>query len=677
MALAGMEAAAVKSEARVSTLRELVFGGAIFVGAFLLFAVQPMIARRILPWFGGAAAVWTACMLFFQTALLAGYFYGHALERFVSPRLAPRLHIGLLALALLVPVLPAANWASLASGAPTLQILLLLVVTVGLPYVLLASTSPLLQAAYAKRRDGAAPYRFFALSNLASLLGLLSYPVLIEPHLTVHQQAAFWRGLFALYVLLCAGALWQSGALERVPPMAAAGVPAPPIKNRILWVGYAGAASTLLLAATNFLCENIASAPFLWVVPLAAYLLTFVLCFDRRQWYRRSVFLPLAGLGIVAISVLFYESDLALQIRVAGPVVVAGLFVICMYLHGEVVRRKPDPAHLTLFYLCIASGGALGGLLVGVGAPRLMAVPGDLPIVIVACAVLVLLHEYRRRWLTDIVWALVTVFAMYAAGSYLHMFYTGSLATGRNFYGNLRVKDVDDGTRVLIHGAINHGTQWLDPERSGEPTTYYAEGSGIGWAIDHTRHANQRVGVIGLGTGTIAAFARPGDVYRFYEINPLVSEMSAKWFTYLSACRGKVDVVMGDGRLSLEHEPPQDYDVLAVDAFSGDSIPVHLLSREAMTEYLRHLKPSGILALHVTNRGLNLVPVASLAATASMLSARLYSVEADASGGRTASDWVLMSRQTEVLGIGGKAVTAPPGFRLWTDDYSNLWQVLK
>ncbi len=622
--------------------------------------------------------MWTACMLFFQTALLAGYFYGHALERFVSPRLAPRLHIGLLALALLVPVLPAANWASLPSGAPTLQILLLLVVTVGLPYVLLASTSPLLQAAYAKRRDGAAPYRFFALSNLASLLGSAKLP---RPDRTApHGPPAgrlLARPLRTLRAALRGRALAERGARARASHGGRRS---------------AGPADQKPDPLGGIRRRRIHAAAFGHELPLREHRVRALslgraagrLPADLRPLLRPPAVVPAARYSCrlrdwasSAISVLFYESDLALQIRVAGPVVVAGLFFICMYLHGEVVRRKPDPAHLTLFYLCIASGGALGGLLVGVGAPRLMAVPGDLPIVIVACAVLVLLHEYRRRWLTDIVWALVTVFAMYAAGTYLHMFYTGSLATGRNFYGNLRVKDVDDGTRVLIHGAINHGTQWLDPERSGEPTTYYAEGSGIGWAIDHTRHANQRVGIIGLGTGTIAAFARPGDVYRFYEINPLVSEMSAKWFTYLSACRGKVDVVMGDGRLSLEHEPPQDYDVLAVDAFSGDSIPVHLLSREAMTEYLRHLKPSGILALHVTNRGLNLVPVASLAATASMLSARLYSVEADASGGRTASDWVLMSRQTEVLGIGGKAVTAPPGFRLWTDDYSNLWQVLK
>jgi len=279
--------------------------------------------------------------------------------------------------------------------------------------------------------------------------------------------------------------------------------------------------------------------------------------------------------------------------------------------------------------------------------------------------------------LTDVIWGLVAVCAIYSAGSYLHMFYTGSLATGRNFYGNLRVKDVDDNTRVLIHGAINHGTQFLDPDRRREPTTYYAEGSGIGLAIKSTRHPKQRVGVVGLGTGTIATFARAGDVYRFYEINPLVPEMAGKWFTYLSDCPGHVDIVMGDGRLSLEREAPQDYDVLAVDAFSGDSIPFHLLSREAIAIYLRHLAPSGILALHVTNRGLNLVPVAAIAATASMLSARLYSVEADASGGRTASDWVLMSRRVEILGIGGKPVSAPPGFRLWTDDYSNLWQVLK
>ena len=672
-----MDELAVTPDTRVSRLHELVFAAAIFLGAFLLFQVQPMVAKRILPWFGGAAAVWTACMLFFQTALLAGYFYGHALERFVNPAIAPRLHVGLLAVALFVPVLPSANWKAFAAGAPTLQILLLLAVTVGLPYLLLASTSPLLQAAYATRSGGAAPYRFFALSNLASLLGLLSYPVLIEPHLTLHQQAAFWWGLFVAYVVLCACALWQSGAFARESSEADSSAPAPPVKDRLIWIGFAAAASTLLLSATNFLCENIASEPFLWVVPLTAYLLTFVLCFDRRQWYRRALFVPLAGLGILGISLLFYDSDLALQIRVAGPMVVAGLFFICMFLHGEVVRRKPDAAHLTLFYLCLAFGGALGGVLVGIGAPRLLAVPGELPVITVGCAVILLLHEYRRRLLTDVVWALVAVCAIYSAGSYLHMFYTGSLARGRNFYGNLRVKDVDDGTRVLIHGAINHGTQFLDPDRRREPTTYYAEGSGIGWAIERTRHPNQRVGVIGLGTGTIAAFARDGDVYRFYEINPLVPEMAEKWFTYLSDCRGHVDVVMGDGRLSLEREPPQAYDVLAVDAFSGDSIPVHLLSREAIAIYVRHLAPSGILALHVTNRGLNLVPVTALAATASMLSARLYSVEADASGGRTASDWVLMSRQVEVLGIGGKPVSAPPGFRLWTDDYSNLWQVLK
>jgi hypothetical protein len=658
---------------KMAAAREFLFGAAIFLGAFLLFQVQPLAAKRLLPWFGGAASVWTACMLFFQLTLLAGYLYGHLLERLLPAVAAARLHIGLLAAALLIPILPSANWTWFESQ-PTLQILLLLAVTVGLPYLLLASTSPLLQAAYSRSTGGALPYRFYALSNLASLLGLLTYPTLVEPHFAVRQQAKLWSGLFAVYAALCALALWR-GTEAKAPEDSES--PAPSRGDLLLWTGYAAVASTLLLASTSFLCENVASVPFLWIAPLSAYLLTFVLCFDRREWYRRRVFLPLAFLSIVGLSLLFFESDLSLKIRVAGPVVVAALFCLCMFLHGEIVRRKPAPRHLTLFYLAIASGGALGGLLVGVAVPRLLRVPGELAIVVSACAILLVVHECRRSTVAGIVWATAATLAVYASASYLHTFYTGSLDTGRNFYGSLRVKDVGDGTRVLIHGAINHGTQFLDPELSRGPTTYYAEGSGIAWAIEHTRHSSQRVGVLGLGTGTIAAFARPGDVYRFYEINPLANEMAHRWFTYLKDSQGSVDVVMGDGRLSLAKLEPQNYDVLVIDAFSGDAIPVHLLTHEAMAVYLRHLRPSGILALHVTNRGLNLVPVAAMAATASMLSARLFSVEADASGGRVASDWVLLSRHTEILGIEGRPVSAPPGFRLWTDDYSNLWEVLK
>ena len=566
-----------------------------------------MIAKRILPWFGGAAAVWTACMLFFQTALLAGYFYGHALERFVSPRLAPRLHIGLLALALLVPVLPAANWTSFASGAPTLQILLLLVVTVGLPYVLLASTSPLLQAAYAKRRDGATPYRFFALSNLASLIGLLSYPILIEPHLTVHQQAAFWRGLFALYVLSLRGrAVAERGARARTScggresagprdqrPDPLGGirrrrVDAPalghelPVREHRVGAFSLGRAAGRLPAHLRPLLRPPAVVPALGF-PAAC-----------RAW------------ASSAISLLFYESDLALQIRVAGPVVVAGTV---RHLHVPARRGGPPQTRSRVPHAVLpvhrSRAARSAVLLVGIGAPKLLAVPGELPIVIVVCAVLVLVARIPPPWLTDIVWALVVVFAMYAAGSYLadvlhrqpgHRDGTSTATCGSRTSTTAPACSFTAPSITARNGSTQAGAT------SPPPTTPRAAASAGPSTAPGI--ANQRVGVIGLGTGTIAAFARPGRCL------PLLRDQSPgvgdgaqvvhlpqrlpragrrrSWAT--AACRSNAS-------------RPRTTTFSPWTPSPAIPSPSHLLSHEAMTVYLRHLKPSGILALHITNRG--------------------------------------------------------------------------
>jgi hypothetical protein len=666
------------------------------LGAFLLFQVQPLLAKRILPWFGGSAAVWTACMLFFQVMLLIGYGYAHVLQK-LPPRRQALVH-GLLLLGslLLMPLSPSATWKPTEPGDPTLRILGLLAATVGLPYLLLSATSPLVQAWVSRERPGWQPWRLFALSNTGSLLALLSYPVLIEPFQALPTQAWAWTLTFGAYVACAVAMAWRARVL---PADAAQGPmedsPAPGLGLRTFWVALAFVPSLLLLAITSHLSTNVAPIPFLWVLPLCLYLLSFILTFEHPRWYVRTAWLGLLGPVLLAMGLMLSRQFTHAKVAVQVPIFCGGLLVVCMAGHGELARLRPHPRHLTGFYLCLSIGGALGGVFAGLIAPRIFTGLVELPLGLGICGILAFL-AWARDSREESVWVrrgLMLMLALAAGGvfamttRYRREAAQESLVQARNFYGALRVKEEgegDDHMRLLLHGTINHGGQFLKPELVREPATYYGRSSGVGRALgDLQAKGPVKAGIIGLGSGGLLTYVRPGDAFRVYEINPLVETMARTWFQSLPQAPAPVAVVMGDARLMLEREPVQAYDLLAVDAFSSDSIPVHLLTREAFEAYRRHLKPSGVLAVHISNRYLDLKPVLVAEASAGGWHAVLVDDNAeDEPEGVYSSDWVLLSRDPAALqGPKVKALASPLAsprtVRRWTDDFSNLYRILK
>jgi hypothetical protein len=663
----------------------------IFLSAFLLFLVQPVIAKQILPWFGGASAVWATCLVFFQSVLLIGYAYSDWTTRLLAPRKQAWLHIALLAASLLMlPIIPEARWKPGAdSGEPLVLILGLLGATIGLQYFLLSTTSPLVQAWFWQSYRHAVPYRLFALSNLASLLALLSYPVLVEPFLPLAAQSWLWSIAYCGFALLCgATALLSTRGPAAAPaPAAQAGdreEKSPAIGDRLLWIALSAMGSCLLLAVTNHLTQNIASIPFLWVVPLSLYLVTFILCFDHPRWYHRGVFIALAAVLLPAMA---WYSD-SLDLWTAAPLYAVGLFVCCMFCHGELTRLKPGPRHLTTFYLMVSIGGAIGALLVGVAAPSLLSGYYELGIALTACAVLLYHRTLAGRWwlatATLAVVAATATFTVVSVTEYLQ--HTRVIV--RNFYGVVRTRDYTSPVpfRAMYHGGINHGGQLLDAALRSRPTSYFAPTSGYGRVFASLPDAPRRVGVIGLGAGALAAYARPGDLFRFYEIDPQVAAVAVSEFTYLRDSPAQTDIILGDGRLSLEREPAQNYDLLAIDAFSGDSIPMHLITREAMAAYVRHLKPDGAMVFQATNRFVDIAPVVERLAAEFGLTAVLVSDAAESDDGAdywvSATDQIIVTRNARLLAAEPiQSVAQPllprPDFRVWTDDFYNLLRILK
>jgi SAM-dependent methyltransferase len=670
----------------------LLHAATIFLSAFLLFLVQPILAKQILPWFGGAAIVWTLCMVFFQLVLLLGYAYAHWLTSRVRADRQAWVHIALLAASLaFLPILPDAAWKPAGDDNPVVRILLLLFATIGLPYFLLSSTSPLVQAWFARAFPGSSPYRLFALSNLASMLALLGYPFLFEPYWSGTQQSTGWSAGFAVFALLCGYLAWKT---RREPPIAqqtmqgqAIDEPAPRWPMIALWLALSAMGSVTLLGVTNHLTQNISSFPMLWVIPLAVYLLTFILCFEGRNWYLRDTYL--ASLVWILCVMAWFLADKTLQFELLWHVLVftAGIYFVCMFCHGELARLRPAPRHLTLFYLVVSLGGVIGGALVGIAAPVLLPAYLELEIALVVVAVLAVAVNRGRPLPIMAMLVAVVGFTVAALGYRIHTFTEDAVFIERNHYGVLRVKEnesrVDESNaryRSLVHGAILHGEQYLSEKYRRSATTYYKTSSGIGRTLLAFEGQPIKVGVIGLGAGSLAVYADADDTYRFYDINPAVIEVAGKWFTYLKDSPGKMETVLGDARLSLEREPPQAFDVLAVDAFSGDAIPVHLITYEAFAEYLRHLKPQGVIAFHVSNRFLDLKPV--LLAIAEKHGLEYAYIHETGDEGGTTSDWVLITRhkpfilRKEIVEA-TEPVAPQPGWRLWTDDYNNLIQVFK
>jgi hypothetical protein len=665
----------------------------IFTSAFLLFLVQPIIAKQILPWFGGSAAVWTTCLVFFQLLLVSGYAYADWTTRWLAAKKQAALHIALLALSLAsLPIIPDAAWKPAGDEEPAWRILGLLAVTIGLPFFLLSTTGPLVQAWFARTFPTGTVYRLFALSNFGSLLALLSYPFIVEPWITTAYQSQGWSVAYVVFVALCASSAVLNVRSQPVARGAKAATasgdgtsPAP--RDYAAWLLLSAMGSFMLLAVTNHITQDVASVPFLWILPLTIYLVTFILCFEGRGWYQRRIFLGPLLVIVGAVAWSLHAEAGVMDIKQAIPLNLAGLFVTCMFFHGELAARKPPPRHLTSFYLMVALGGALGGVAVGLVAAKIFNTYYEYSIGLV---VTLLIAAFVTRRMHMAVMMLVIVAISFTGNHVYH--YLGMLSKDarvmtRSFYGTLRVEDdgaeADPGAvRRLKHGIIMHGEQFRAKERLQEPTTYYGKNSGVGRMIRTLQSPlGIRVGIVGLGTGTLAAYGRAGDVYRFYEINPQVVDLAWKKFFFLPGSAAKIEIVLGDARLAMEREPPQGYDLLAIDAFSSDSIPVHLLTREALGVYLRHLKPDGAIAFHVTNRFLNLPPVVKRIAAEHRLHATLIAGEAEPESRIDKTEWVVVTRNRALLERPEIETYASDiddirGMRAWTDDFNNLFQVL-
>jgi hypothetical protein len=756
----------------------LPFAFSIFTGAFLLFQVQPLIGKYILPWFGGSPGVWTTCLLFFQTLLLGGYAYAHFSSTLLKPRGQAALHLGLLLLSLaLLPITPNESWKTHVTGDPTWQILLLLGVTIGLPYFVLSATGPLMQQWFSVTNPGVSPYRLYALSNIGSLLALLSYPVFFEVRFSRHEQAVMWSAGLGVFVVLCGFCAWRVWRHPPAPapapsaPAADSGAtPAPspetpaPWHDKIFWLALPALASVLLLAITNKLCQEVAVIPFLWVLPLALYLLTFVICFDHARWYHRGVFSALLVVGIAAVcSLLTVGSDAPMKVQIASYT--ATLFVACMVCHGELYQLRPAPRYLTSYFLYISAGGALGGLLVAVVAPAVFNEYRELQLGLIALVVAFAAVCFRHRNRLLALGAAVGAMAMTFGVPALEATYDGSpgvraeiadyykdhvlwiaggmaiflacafdlrrrrivaewratlavpvlvivgglgyqlaaqlrnkdadtvIRSSRNFYGTLKVYDYksdnpDEHYHLLMHGATTHGLQFTAADRSFMPTSYYGPNSGIGMAFAHLpRPTNKRYAVVGLGTGSLSVYGKAGDYVRIYEINPAVEKLARDPFSYLAKCPAKLDVIMGDARLEMEHElatnQAQNLDLIALDAFSSDAIPVHLLTAEAFAIYLKHLKPDGVIAVHISNRYLDLQPVVERLAEKFGLGTACISDDNTSNWWLYDTTWVLVSKNraflenSDIAGATDNPQKNPRKAALWTDDNANLYSIMK
>ncbi|HEV8312012.1 MAG TPA: fused MFS/spermidine synthase [Burkholderiaceae bacterium] len=664
----------------------LLHGLTIFLSAFLLFLAQPILAKLILPRFGGGVAVWATCLVFFQAALLLGYAYAHQLVRRDGITKLRYAHLVLLLASLaLLPIIPAPHGPWPANGAPGVQILVLLIATIGLPFTLLATTSPLLQAWIASGPAGRNPYRLFAVSNLASLAALVLYPWLIEPWLRTATQAKVWSAGYAAYVaLVCFASVARAPTKDSSVRHADEGIADPPPSRArsLAWIGLAALASYELVAITNHLTQNIPSIPMMWVLPLALYLLSFALCFDADRWYAPRPFFVATLLALLAMCWFLVDDRFVNDIGWQAGVFLAGLFLVCMYCHGELAASRPSPSRLTHFYLCVAAGGVLGGAAVALGAPALLPGYFEVEIGLVLLAAAVLWRSGNRHRLRAAAGVLVLLCTAATAVHRIEQSLGEVVAMNRNFYGVLRVREHGSIERTLMHGSIMHGEQYLSYERRREPTSYYTETSGVGRLLTALDDRRLEVGLVGLGAGTLAAYGKPGDAYHFYEIDPAVVDSARRHFTFLADSQASVDVQVGDGRLLLQAEPPQRFDVLVIDAFTGDSIPIHLLTREALVLYSERIKPQGVIALHISNRYLDLRPVIGrLAAEMGLQLAYVEERESDTDPDKASSNWILLARDRSILDlpdIKEAVVDLPMTTRrpLWTDDYSNILQVI-
>ena len=682
-----------------------VYGLTVFLGAALLFAVEPMAAKVMLPVLGGSSAVWLASLCFFQCALLLGYGYAYIATGEMRGRTVASL-IGLRG--------GVVEWIGREPQSPALAIFVGLAGMVGLPFLLLSATSPLLQVWVARRSGKGVPYRMFALSNVGSLLALLSYPLAVEPYVTLRWQRLGWAAGFCVYAALCGWVALRGAAGtgseaveeehnlrfaqndEQGKDRAQASEHEETGRERgragspwWLWFGLSAAAAMQLCAVTSHLTVNVAAIPLLWVVPLATYLVSFVLAFEFPSLYRRGVVVRLLVVMLASLGYLLSKTDVSLPIGMSVAFFLLELLCACWFCHAEVYARRPAGARAAArFYLVVAAGGAAGTMFVAVVSPLVFRANYDLPLAFAMTAAMATVVTWEDGWPQRLLWGVSTVLCFALVAMLYNGYRIGAIVNVRNFYGSLRVKETHQpsqaGTsRVLLHGSIKHGMQWFAEEYRHEPTTYYARDSGVGLAMGYCCEGRpRRVGVIGLGAGTMAAYGRDGDTMRFYEINPLVEGIAGTLFTYLRESRARVTVVEGDARVSLSREAPQGFDVLVVDAFSGDAIPVHLLTVEALKEYRRHMAPGGVIAFHVSNQYLDLAPVLGRLAEASRMEARMVGSPGRDDRGEYAANWVLLSAGDTLFNRrefrwAAERIPERSGLRVWTDDYSSLLPIVR
>lgn len=757
----------------------LLFAVTLFVSAALLFVVQPMVAKMVLPLLGGTPAVWITCMVFFQGLLLAGYLYAHATTSWLGARKQATLHLVLL----LVPLaalpfirlplqLSAAAGSTLDSGPlrllgpiptegnPTLWLIGLLLLCIGLPFFAVSTSAPLLQKWFAGtgHPDAADPYFLYGASNLGSMLALLGYPAVIEPFLHVPTQTTTWAAGYALLLLLtgaCAVSLWRASPTAAVVSVTAmkqqkSAASTVTAWQRLYWVALAFVPSSLLLGVTTYMSTDLAAIPLLWVIPLALYLLTFILAFARRTWLPPNLLvwlLPALVLGQLVFLIKLPDT--------IWPILVLHLltfFVASLICHGELARRRPDTEHLTEFYLWMSFGGVLGGLFSAVVAPLVFNTVAEYPLELaLACVVGPPIRGFGRadRPLTNLglpivggvivavfminfltstpgsaptTWLDVGLIAFLALLSYAavacftvrpllfgmsvgFVILAGEVGAGvggellyqkRTFFGVSRVA-VEAGTdkskvgqgmllHLLYHDTTLHGAECLDPGRRDEPLTYYHRKGPIGQVFESLAQGPARpVAVVGLGTGTLAAYGRPGQEFDFYDINPEVARIARdpRYFYYLKDTRARAEIILGDGRLALARASDGRYGLIILDAFSSDAIPVHLLTRQAVEDvYLHKLAPGGIIAFHISNRYLDLEPVLADVAAAAGLICRIEHDPADVAIGKTQSVWVIMARSTSDLGVLNHderwtPLEAAADRTVWTDDFSNVLRIVK
>lgn len=754
----------------------LAFAVVIFLSAFLLFQVQLLVGKEVLRFFGSAAAVWTVCVLVFQLLFLAAYAYSHKLATWLPLRMQVIVHSALLGTSAVLlavqghirstPINPGDTWRPQPGANPTLAIAEFLIYAIGLPFFLLSATSPLMQHWLVQTGSKRSPYRLYALSNVGSLLGLLSYPFLVEPHLGLEVQGWAWAAGYGLF-LVCFYFSARS-ALRATAPAALKQPRSPDLRFsrispgwsvRLLWIGLAACASVLLLATTNLICQSIAVSPFLWVLQLSLYLLSFILCFENDRWYRRDIFHPLFAVTVALVIVVSLPNatySFMTQLAAYSAVLFAG----CMVCHGEAARTRPSAESLTVFYFSIATGGVIGGIVVSLIAPWIFPDYWEYPLGVLGCIAALLYVSARERsswWHTGRASLALLILAGAALlvpiilvpvwreaarlppsiGVYAAAVLTGAavfryamerrsskiapapllirsasrialallaaglvipqkaalyhvIASSRNFYGVLSVLSADkENYLALRYGDTVHGFQYQDPQRVHLATGYYGPGSGANIVIRNWPEHPMRVGLVGMGVGTLAALAVSGDVYRFYEINPDVYKLSSgrhPYFTFLQDSPGRIEVVLGDARLSLEREAQrgdlQKFDVLVLDAFSSDAIPMHLLTREAFSDYEEHLRgPASVIAVHISNRTLDLRPVlAGIVREFGFHALRVYPFLL--TGPFSESEWVLLSRGSASLShseIVEYSEPFPGATKpvFWTDDYCDVLRLIR